>query len=270
MNFFKKNKIAIISIAIIIIFVVLLLIGIHHYFGDYFKYSEWLELIVTSIISVLGILGTLITILISINLINNENKKNSLKKRRIAIVLELEIKDFLFSFWTEFYNFIELWMPYEFEDNKRPSFSPQRLKKISEDFKEMLYELITIDEGQECLEILRFYKTYIECMNSIEKIDFKELKLENTYYSLNTVLKIFETCFNEEYVKYSKMLSYRMVGRGYRHITMNPEEKVEAKDFFYKMNNLIIKYRNTNTKELSSDEYNKNFKNIFNYLDSLK
>ena len=43
MNFFKKNKIAIISIAIIIIFVVLLLIGIHHYFGDYFKYSVFFD-----------------------------------------------------------------------------------------------------------------------------------------------------------------------------------------------------------------------------------
>ncbi|WP_368235649.1 hypothetical protein [Clostridium perfringens] len=94
--------------------------------------------------------------------------------------MELEIKDFLFSFWIEFYNFIELWMPYEFEDDKRPSFSPQRFKKISEDFKEMLYELITIDKGEERLEILRFYKIYIECMNSIKKIDFKELKLENT------------------------------------------------------------------------------------------
>lgn len=269
MEFFKKHRFSFYSIGVLIVTTVTLIL-IHKIYGNYFEYSEWIKFCVGSLISILGFVATIFTIKLTIKTMNDKEKNNSLKKRRIAIVLELEIKDFLFSFWTEFYNFIELWMPYEFEDDKRPSFSPQRLKKISEDFKEMLYELITIDEGEECLEILRFYKTYIECMNSIEKIDFKELKLENTYYSLNTVLKIFETCFNEEYVKYSKMLSYRMVGRGYRHITMNPEEKVEAKDFFYKMNKLIIKYRNTKTKELSSDEYNKNFKNIFNYLDSLK
>ncbi|MDM0673043.1 hypothetical protein QTH53_01770 [Clostridium perfringens] len=269
MEFFKKHRFSFYSIGVLIVTTVILIL-IHKIYGNYFEYSEWIKFCVGSLISILGFVATIFTIKLTIKTMNDKEKNNRLKKRMIAIVLEFEIEDFLFSFLMEFYSFLKLWNGYQFEDGKRPAFCHQRLKKISPEFKEKLYELITIEEKKECLDLLRFYKDYIECINDIEKIDFKELKLENTYYSLNTVLKIFETCFNEEYVKYSKMLSYRIVGYGYRHIPMNQEEKVEASKFFYKMDKVINEYKHNNAKKLTSNEYSKKFNGILQYLNSLK
>ncbi|HBI6903869.1 hypothetical protein [Clostridium perfringens] len=263
MNFFKKNKIAIISIAIIIIFVVLLLIGIHHYFGDYFKYSEWVTLLLNSIISIAGIIGTVITILIAITSINNEKRNNELKKRKIAIILEYEINSFLSSLFDTFYLFLYSWNYYNFNDLEKPTFQEGNLNMLSLDFKETLYELISIEESSEGLEIFEFFKIYKNCIQKLDKFNDDERSI----FFINSFIDIFEFSFSNEYSQALNLLKHRTYGRCHNYLPINDEEKEILKAFY---NNKIDLYKSDNKDDLLKKEYSERLINILKYLNSLK
>ncbi|HAT4107139.1 hypothetical protein [Clostridium perfringens] len=264
MNFFKKNKIAIIAIAIIIIFVVLLLIGIHHYFGDYFKYSEWVTLLLNSIISIAGIIGTVITILIAITSINNEKRNNELQKRKIAIILEYEINSFLSSLFDTFYLFLDSWNYYNFNDLEKPTFQEDNLNMLSLDFKETLYELISIEESLESLEIFEFFKTYKNCIQKLDKFnDDGERKI----FFINNFMDIFKFSFSNEYLQALNLSKYRTHGIAHNYLPINDEEKEILKAFY---NNKVDLYKSDSKDNLLKKEYSERLINILEYLNSLK
>ncbi|UBK38666.1 hypothetical protein KLF44_04430 [Clostridium perfringens] len=263
MNFLKKNKIAISSIAIIIIFVTLLLSGIHHYFGDYFKYSEWFTLLVNSIISIAGIIGTVVTILIAITSMNNEKRNNELKKRKIAIILEYEINSFLYSLLNTFYIFLDGWNYYEFNDSKKPNFQEGNLNMLSLDFKETLYELVSIEENSESLEIFEFFKTYRNCIQKLDKFNDDERKI----FFINNFMDIFKFSFSNEYLQALNLSKHRTHGMGHNYLPINDEEKEILKAFY---NNKIDLYKSDSKDNLLKKEYSERLINILEYLNSLK
>lgn len=263
MNFFKKNKIAISSIAIIIIFVTLLLSGIHHYFGDYFKYPEWFTLLVSSIISIVGIIGTVVTILIAITSMNNEKRNNELKKRKIAIILEYEINSFLSSLFDTFYLFLDSWNYHQFNDLEKPNFQEGNLNMLSLDFKETLYELISIEESSESLEIFEFFKTYRNCIQKLDKLNDDERKI----FLINGFMDIFEFSFSDEYSKALNLSKFRTYGMAHNYLPINDEEKEKLKVFY---NNKIGLYKSDSKDNLLKKEYSEKLINILEYLNSLK
>ena len=200
----------------------MLLIGIHHYFGDYFKYSEWVTLLLNSIISIAGIIGTVITILIAITSINNEKRNNELQKRKIAIILEYEINSFLSSLFDTFYLFLDSWNYYNFNDLEKPTFQEDNLNMLSLDFKETLYELISIEESLESLETFEFFKTYKNCIQKLDKFnDDGERKI----FFINNFMDIFKFSFSNEYLQALNLSKYRTNGIAHNYLPINDEEK---------------------------------------------
>ncbi|ELC8406215.1 hypothetical protein QYB57_000349 [Clostridium perfringens] len=258
MNFLKKNKIAISSIAIIIIFVTLLLSGIHHYFGDYFKYSEWFTLLVNSIISIAGIIGTVVTILIAITSMNNEKRNNELKKRKIAIILEYEINSFLVSLFDTFYICLMDWKIKDFDRYGNPKADFSYLNKLSNDFKDMLYELISIDEDDESLEVFEFFKVY---QQSIKRLDEEDL------VGVVPLIDIFKFCFKDEYHEYVRLTGIRYNGRFTRALPLTEEQQKSFEEFYGIKQNI---YSNKDKENALKNEYSERVKDILSYLNNFK
>ncbi|WP_243447028.1 hypothetical protein [Clostridium perfringens] len=221
----------------------MLLIGIHHYFGDYFKYSEWVTLLLNSIISIAGIIGTVITILIAITSINNEKRNNELQKRKITIILEYEINSFLSSLFDTFYLFLD---------------------RLRLDFKETLYELISIEERLERLETFEFFKTYKNCIQKLDKFnDDGERKI----FFINNFMDIFKFSFSNEYLQALNLSKYRTNGIAHNYLPINDEEKEILKAFY---NNKVDLYKSDSKDNLLKKEYSERLINILEYLNSLK
>ncbi|OPX49144.1 hypothetical protein [Clostridium thermobutyricum] len=259
----KENKIAIIFIVMFIIALITGLIFIHYFYGNYFQYSDWIKLVITSLISVVGILGTFITILITINSINDSKKNISLRKRKLAIILEYEINNFLVSFFNEFYRFLEYWDSHNFEELEKPTFFKENLNMLSLDFKNMLYELIDIDSNKESLEIFEFFKIYENCIQTSNKFAEDQEKV----YAINSFIEVFGFAFNEDYLKYANLSSFRTRGIAHNYLPINEKEKEQLKIFY---NNKIKIYKKDNLNKLLRKEYSKKMISIFKYLDSLK
>lgn len=242
----------------------MLLIGIHHYFGDYFKYSEWVTLLLNSIISIAGIIGTVITILIAITSINNEKRNNELQKRKIAIILEYKINSFLSSLFDTFYLFLDSWNYYNFNDLEKPTFQEDNLNMLSLDFKETLYELISIEESLESLETFEFFKTYKNCIQKLDKFnDDGERKI----FFINNFMDIFKFSFSNEYLQALNLSKYRTNGIAHNYLPINDEEKEILKAFY---NNKVDLYKSDSKDNLLKKEYSERLINILEYLNSLK
>ncbi|HHD2730851.1 hypothetical protein ACQPUH_01695 [Clostridium perfringens] len=257
MEFFKKHKFSFYSI-VVLISTIIMFILIHVIYGNYFEYSEWIKFCVGSLISILGFVATIFTIKLTIRTMDEKKRNNKLKKRKIAIILNYEINNFLVSIFDTFYICLIDWASKDFNRYGNPEVNFSYLNKLSNDFKEMLYELISIDEDAKSLEIFEFFKVY---QQSIKRTD------EGDAVGVEPLIDIFKFCFKEEYHEYVRLTGIRYNGRFTRALPLTEEQQKSFKEFYDIKKNL---YLNKDKENLLKNEYSKRIIEIFSYLNNLK
>ncbi|MDC4249592.1 hypothetical protein M3X99_01025 [Clostridium perfringens] len=257
MEFFKKHKFSFYSVGILIL-AIMILTCIHYIYGNHFKYSEWIVFFVGSLVSILGFLGTIFTIKLTIKTMDNEKRNNKLKKRKIAIILNYEISNFLVSLFDTFYICLMDWKIKDFDRYGNPKADFSYLNKLSNDFKEMLYELISIDEDDESLEIFEFFKVY---QQSIKRLDEEDL------VGVTPLIDIFKFCFKEEYHEYVRLTGIRYNGRFTRALPLTEEQQKSFEEFYGIKENI---YLNKDKENALKNEYSERVRDIFSYLNNLK
>ena len=257
MDFLKKHKFSFYSVGTLIL-AIIMLTGIHYIYGNHFKYSEWIVFFVGSLVSILGFLGTIFTIKLTIKTMDNEKRNNKLKKIKIAIILNYEISNFLVSLFDTFYICLMDWKIKEFDRYGNPKADFSYLNKLSDDFKEMLYELISIDEDDESLEIFEFFKVY---QQSIKRLDEKDL------VGVAPLIDLFKFCFKEEYHEYVRLTGIRYNGRFTRAIPLTEEQQKSFEEFYDIKKNI---YLNKDKENALKNEYSERVEDIFSYLNNFK
>ncbi|WP_430836684.1 hypothetical protein [Clostridium sardiniense] len=229
------------------------------------KFTDWIEFNTNGILVLTGAFSTIIAVLLSINYtrkVEEENRKRQLIKT--CIILHYELSLFLNSLFDKFYEYIVMYSNENFNIQQMPnirfSSSYSGLYKLNEDFKPLLYELMSIDNTNKSLELFEFFKRYEDCLEKIS---------DSRNFGLESLKDILNYCFNDKYDRHICLSEFRyeQMPNGLNTLKELTKDEKDLLINFIESNRNIHQKNNYN---LIKDECSDKILEIMNFLEKYK